>query len=152
MPRPIPSSLESKRWPYADNATSAVDELGRRIAIYGRRDDTVTYSEVVRGIELRMPNVRGGAPFELGVPDWADLDRAILGELLGKLCLESIRRGDFLASAVVTSANEYKEPSEGFWALVRELGWFSSRDRDRRVLYWSDELRRAEEWYATNTW
>lgn len=151
MPRTIPNWLESKRWPYAEHVPEAIEELGRRIADFGRRGETVTYSNIVHGIELRLPNVRGGTPFELGVPDWQEIDRAILGELLGRLSLESLRRGDFLASAVVTSTQS-KEPSEGFWALVRELELFSSRSPEQRVLFWSVELQRAFEWYGANRW
>lgn len=151
MRRQIPRELRVRRWPYADGSAAAVAELGRRIAEVGRREGTISYSDVVRGIELRLPNVHDGHPFELGVPDWPDLDRAILGELLGKLSLDSLDRGDFLASAVVTSKVS-GEPSEGFWALVSELGFFQSSNEEKRALYWSDGLRRAHEWYAANTW
>ena len=151
MRRQIPRALRVRRWPYADGAAAAVAKLGRRIAEVGRRETTISYSEVVRGIELRLPNVHDGHPFELGVPDWPDLDRAILGELLGKLSLDSLDRGDFLASAVVTSKVS-GEPSEGFWDLVSELGFFRSSSEQKRVLYWSDELRRAHAWYAANDW
>ncbi len=145
----IPPILRDRNWPYADGAGKAVTEVADRIARTARRGGTISYSDVVKGIELRLPNVEHGHPFELGVPEWRDLDRAILGEILGKISLDMYAKHGILASAVVTSKTS-GEPSEGFWLLVEELGLFRSRDETARVLFWADELRKAQEWYVAH--
>lgn len=112
-----------------------------------RRAGTIHYSELVQGIEIQLPNVDNGRPFELGVPEWRDLDRAILGQILGKISLDSYAKHGILASALVTSKTS-EEPSEGFWTLVEELGLSTATRQDARLLFWSDVLRQAHEWYA----
>ena len=151
MPDPILSQLQAKTWGYADGDPSALATLGERIAATGKERQLIHYSDLVRGVTVRLPNVENGTPFELGVPDWRDLDRSILGSFLGRLCVDSYRRGAFLASALVTSKGT-DEPSEGFWTLVDELGMLRSRAADKRLLFWIDEVRKAHNWYQANHW
>ena len=143
--------MMARHWEYSEAAPDAVVELGRRIANIGKRRDLVHYSKLVSGLELRMANVGDGAPFELGVPEWTDQDRKILGDLLGRLSLETYQRGKFLASALVT-AKGTQEPGEGFWTFVDELGLFTSTSPTRRLMFWSEQVRLAHDWYGSNTW
>jgi hypothetical protein len=145
------AKLEAMTWPYADRDPAALAELGQRIAEVGRRADLVTYADAVRGLTFRLANVDDGQPFELGVPEWRDIDRAVLGDFLGRLCVESYRRAGFLASALVTS-RETSEPSEGFWNLVAAADLYQSKSPSRRLLFWSEEVRKAPDWYADNQW
>jgi hypothetical protein len=142
------AKMLSKPWPYSEACPQAVTELGRRIAEVGKRRDLVNYSKLVNGVELRMAD---GVPFELGVPEWSDLDRNILGDILGRLSLDSYQRGKFLASALVTSKGT-QEPSEGFWIFVDELGMFTSTSPTRRLMFWTEQVRLAHDWYASNAW
>lgn len=96
---------------------------------------------------FRLSNVDDGAPFELGVPDWRDVDRNILGDFLGRLCVDSYREGGCFASALVT-AKGTSEPSEGFWNLLEALGVFRSTDANRRTMFWAGEVAKAHEWYG----
>jgi len=143
--------MTAKSWPYSEACPEAVVELGRRIAEVGKKRDLVHYSKLVNGLELRMADVANGEPFELGVPEWSDQDRKILGDLLGHLSLDSYRRGKFLASALVT-AKGTQEPGEGFWSFVDELGLCTSTSPTRRLMFWTEQVRLAHEWYAANTW
>jgi len=143
--------LLAKPWPYSEAAPEAVAELGRRVAEVGKRRALVHYSKLVGGLDLRMANVNGGAPFELGVPDWTDQDRNMLGDFLGRLSLDSYQRGNFLASALVT-AKGTQEPGEGFWNFVGELGLLTSTSPTRRLMFWSEQVRIAHDWYSSNTW
>jgi hypothetical protein len=145
------NKMIAKRWPYAEACPEALAELGRRIAAVGKRRELVHYSKLVSGLELRMDSVSGGAPFELGVPEWSDEDRKILGDLLGRLSLDTYQRGKFLASALVT-AKGTQEPGEGFWAFVDELGLFNSTSATRRLMFWTEQVRLAHEWYTSNAW
>jgi hypothetical protein len=145
--------MMAKRWPYSEACPEAVAELGRRIAAVGKRRDLVHYSKLVSGLELRLANADEGVGvrFELGVPEWTDQHRNILGDFLGRLSLESYQRGKFLASALVT-AKGTQEPGEGFWNFVEELGLFTSTSPTRRLMFWTEQVRLAHDWYASNPW
>lgn len=151
MSAPNLQKLLSRPWPYSDASPEAVVELGRRIANVGKRRELIHYSKLVSGLELRMPTVNNGAPFELGVPEWSDLDRNMLGDFLGRVSLDSYQRGAFLASALVT-AKGTQEPGEGFWNFVHELGVFTSTSPNRRLMFWSEQVRIAHDWYGNNAW
>lgn len=140
--------MMAQPWPYSDACPEALAELGRRVAAVGKRRGLVHYSKLVSGLEL---SIGDGAPFELGVPEWSDQDRKILGDLLGRLSLDTYQRGKFLASALVT-AKGTQEPGEGFWSFVDELGLFASTSPTRRLMFWTEQVRLAHEWYASNTW
>lgn len=141
----------AKPWPYSEACPEAVAEFGRRIAAVGKRQALVHYSKLVGGLELQLPNIDGGTPFELGMPEWGDLHRNILGDFLGRVSLDSYQRGQFLASALVTSKGT-QEPGEGFWNFVEELGLLTSTSPNKRLMFWSDQVRLAHEWYAKNDW
>jgi hypothetical protein len=145
------AKLLAKPWPYSTADPAAYAEISSRVARVGKRRELINYSRLTSGLELRIESVGGSVPFELGVPDWTDLDRSILGDLLGRLSLESYQRGAFLASALVTSKGT-QEPGEGFWNFVAELGVLSSTSPTRRLLFWSDQVRIAHDWYAANDW
>jgi hypothetical protein len=151
MAEPDLEKLRLKSWPYSEADPAALAEIGRRIADVGRRKDLIHYSKLASGVTLRMANVNDGEPFEMGVPEWSDLDRSILGDFLGKLSLESYQRGAFLASALVTSKGT-QEPSQGFWNFVEELGLFRSTSPTRRLMYWTQQVQLAHTWYAANPW
>jgi hypothetical protein len=143
--------LLAKPWPYSEADPGALVEIGQRVSRVGKRRELIHYSKLTSGLELRMAHVGGGVPFELGVPEWSDQDRSILGDLLGRLSLESYQRGAFLASALVTSKGT-QEPGEGFWNFVSELGAFTSNSPTRRLMFWTEQVRLAHDWYAGNSW
>ncbi|HEX5131778.1 MAG TPA: hypothetical protein VFX92_04750 [Candidatus Krumholzibacteria bacterium] len=145
------TKLLAKEWPYSTADPAALAEIGARVARVGKRRELIHYSRLTSGLELRIPSVGGGVPFELGVPDWTDLDRNILGDLLGRLSLDSYQRGSFIASALVT-AKGTQEPGQGFWNFVAEMGAFSSTSPTRRLMFWTEQVRIAHDWYATNAW
>lgn len=141
---PVREKFDQIRWHYAEKDPDARIELARRIRERARREKTLTYSELVDGVDFHLPNVNGGIPFQLGIPDWTDLDRAILGDFLGYISKESYEEGGIIASAVVVSKGT-DEPSEGFRALMRQIGLL--RRSDDAKLFWAGELGKAYEWY-----
>jgi hypothetical protein len=133
-----------------DGDARANREIERRIAQRAVKRRTIPYSELVDGVTFRLPNVAGGSPFQLGeLGEWTGLDSAILGSVLGRISADSYVRAGFLASAVAVSKST-DEPSEGFKALVREAGLLRSTKGDAFVLFWSDQLTKAYDWYAAN--
>jgi len=133
-----------------DGDSAANNEIERRIAARALQRRTIPYSELVTGVTFRLPNVAGGSPLRLGeMGDWTDLDRAVLGSVLGRISADSYLRAGFLASAVAVSKST-EEPSEGFKALVREAGLLRSTRGDAFVLFWSDQLTKAYDWYSSH--
>jgi hypothetical protein len=132
------------RWHYADYDPAARAELERRLTDTARRGDLVSYSHLVRGVLFSLPNVQS-SPLELGVPEWTDLHRAILGDFLGKISCASYEQAGFLLSAVAVSGSS-GEPSEGFRALAKELG-LSSTQGATYLDFWTEQVRQAQDKY-----
>ncbi len=143
------AKLTSMSWPYADRDPAALAKLEGRLADVGRREDLISYTDLVHGVTFRLPNVDNGQPFELGVPEWRDVDRDILGDVLGRLCVDSYRKGEFLVSALAKS-RETGEPSEGFWNLVAAAGLMQSKNANKRLMFWMEQVRKAHQWYGRN--
>lgn len=141
--------LATMDFPY-DGDVDANREIARRIAATARRRDTIPYGELVKGVTFRLANVARGQPFQLGeLGEWTDLDRAILGNVLGRISVDSFLRGGFLASAVAVSKTT-REPSEGFKALAQEAGLLRTTKGDAFVLFWTEQLNMAYDWYASH--
>jgi hypothetical protein len=104
-----------------------------------RREDLIAYSDLVRGITFNLSNVRE-SPLELGVPQWTDLHRAILGGFLGRISCDSYEQAGFLARAVAVSGTD-SQPSERFKALVKELDVVSTQG-DAYLAFWIDQVHR----------
>ena len=139
--------LDDIRWHFADQDDRARAALKERIAAAGRRRTTISYSDLVAGVEFRLPSVHGGHPFTIARDDWTEQHRNLLGDFLGLITVESHRAGGFLASAVVVGSTT-QEPSEGFVRLMRQIGKLQHTSRDRFVLFWAGELARAHDWYV----
>ena len=149
MPNIVAEKLTRMNWSYGDGDPQALLELKRRIAATARARRTIPYSELVKGVTFRLPNVAEGAPFQLGeLGVWTELDRSILGSFLGRISADSYLEGRFLASAVAVSMST-NEPSEGFRNLVRDIG-LMPKGRDAFVLFWSEQLTKAYDWYASH--
>jgi hypothetical protein len=147
MVDPVLERIRKLRWAYADYDAAARQEIERRLACTARNGVLITYSDLVSGIDFNLPNVKE-SPLRLGVPEWIELHRAIIGDFLGRISCDTYERAGFLASAVAVKAVT-DEPGEGFIALVRQLGMFSGpRGGTAFVEFWSDQVRRAQDWYA----
>jgi hypothetical protein len=136
-------------WAYAEQDLDAFAEIGRRVAAAGKRRDLLTYSELVSGIDFRLPTVLGGKPLRLGVPDWGDLHRAIIGDFLGRLCMETYMQGGFMGGALVV-ASETKQPSDGYRNLMRNVGVLRGSGDPEFLEHWVKETNKAYDWYAAH--
>ena len=140
--------LEACEWTYGDRDPVALAELSRRIAAIGRTSqDFLKYSELVDGVTFRLSNVANGAPFE--IREWNSLDRAIIGSFLGRIVLDSYRRGRFFASALVIGV-ESNSPGEGFWTLASQVGLLNSNNTDARDRLWFRQVDLARAWHRAN--
>jgi hypothetical protein len=143
----IAKRLAEYSWPYANQDPVALEALSRRVAAAGARRELLKYSEAVSGIDFCLPSVQGGAPVRLGVPEWSILHRNILGDFLGRLCLDTYVAGSFMGSALVV-ASETGQPSEGYRDLMRELGVLHGTRDDEFLRHWVAEVEKAYAWYA----
>jgi hypothetical protein len=143
----VAKRLAEYSWPYASQDPVAFDAIARRVAAAGARRELLTYSEVVSGIDFHLPSVHGGEAVRLGVPEWTDLHRAIVGDFLGRLCLDTYVAGHFMGSALVV-ASETGQPSEGYRGLMRDLGLLHGRSDDEFLSHWVAEVQKAYAWYA----
>ena len=146
---PIEARFRAIKWNYADKDPLARAELTRRLAVAARSGgDLPTYSDLVRGVEFRLSNLRDSVHV-IDTADWEDLDRAIVGDFLGYISMESYAEGGFFASALVVSKAD-GTPSEGFYNLLRELGLIKDSRSTKAMLLWSDHVKMAQEWYSAH--
>ncbi len=139
--------LERVRWRYADGDQTTLRELRRRIdAIGDAPEKFLTYTELVDGLEFRL--VKGGTPHRIGA--WDELDRAIVGDFLGRLVVDSYREGGFFVSALVVSREE-RTPGKGFYELAREIGALKSKDKLVELEFWMKHVNLAREWYSSRS-
>jgi hypothetical protein len=134
------------QWRYAPHDHRAAAELSRRIVNTAHRGSLITYSDLVRDITFRLPGLEEPER-KIDVSDWEDLDRAILGDFLGYLSMESYEEGGFFCSALVVSKND-GTPGEGFYNLLRELGLIAGSKTDKAMLIWVDHVAKAHKYYG----
>lgn len=133
-------------WTYAANDACALAELEERIAQAGRREGTLTYSELVKGVEFRLPNILSGKPFEIDVHNWTSLDRAVIGEFLGWISTCSYTNHGFMASALAVSS-QTQMPSDLFYNWMYEIGALKSNNEISQMAFWTEQLNKAYTYY-----
>lgn len=143
----IAQALVRKDWTWGDSDPAALEELRSRIAETGRRQDLMTYKRLVHGVLFRIPTVEGGTPFHMDLADGRELDRAILGSFLGRLCVDSYRAGQFMASALVVTDVD-RRPGRGFGRLMLEIGAIRSTRPAVVEDFWLAQVQRAHAWYV----
>jgi hypothetical protein len=146
----ISQRLAQYTWSYADQDASALAEITKRVAPTGEVGDLITYSDLVSGIAFLLPTVNKGKPFRLGVPEWTELHRAIIGDFLGRLCVDTYAAGRFMGSALVV-ASDTLQPSEGYREFMRQLGVLRGKSEAEFLAHWVPETRKAYDWYAQHT-
>jgi hypothetical protein len=100
-------------------------------------------------VTFRLANVAGAAPFEIVLGEGRDIDRAILGSFLGRMCADTYPVGGFMASALVVS-EATGEPGPGFGRLMAEIGAVRSARPAAVHDYWVRQVALAHEWYAAH--
>lgn len=139
--------LGQQVWAFAEQDLDAFAAISLRVADIGRQRQLLTYTQLVSGIDFRLRTVLGGNALRLGVPDWGDLHRAIVGDFLGRLCMETYLRGGFMGGALVV-ASETRQPSDGYRKLMRAVGVLRGNSQDEFLEHWSRETNKAYDWYA----
>ena len=146
MSDPILDNFARITWHYADKDPEALAELESRVAKAASKRGLLTYSDLVRGVEFNLANLREPRR-TIDVLDWQDLDRAIVGDFLGYMSMRSYEKAGFFSSALVVSKMD-GSPSEGFYSLLRELGLISSGKTDKAMYLWADHVAKAHTWHS----
>jgi hypothetical protein len=140
-------NIGQTEWTYADDDPKAVAALESRIAHAGRRQELITYSDLVRGVQFRLPTINGGEPYEIDVQSWEPLDRALIGDFLGYISERSYTKAQFMASALVVS-QDTQQPSPHFFLWMHEIHALSSLKEAEKLKFWSDQVNRAHAYFA----
>jgi hypothetical protein len=144
----VTEAFRAIHWRYAPQDVAAKAELQSRIAEAGRRGKLIVYSDLVRGVAFHLPSLTE-PQHTIDVNEWQDLDRAIIGDFLGYLSMESYAIGGFFSSALVVSKQDGL-PGEGFYSLLRELGLIASSKTDKALYLWADHVAKAHEYYSSH--
>lgn len=141
----IARQLKAIVWEYADKDPAALTILRSRIEETGRKFGLISYSDIVKGVEFRFPNMDGRV-YRIDTYDWSGLDRRIVGDFLGYLSMESYLAAGFFCSALVIARLESK-PSDIFFEWIKSLGILPNTREDSVLAFWSQEVRKAHHWY-----
>jgi hypothetical protein len=99
---------------WANKDPDSLTTLEGRIADAGRNLSMITYSDLVKGVDFHLPNVRNRQAYRVPVYDGSGFDRGVVGEFLGYISTRSYCANGFMASALVVNRLEYK-PSNLFF-------------------------------------
>lgn len=142
--------MSRESWRFANGDEQAYGRLGERLAAAAVNQRLLTYSELVDGILFRLPTVEA-QPLLLGVPSWEPLHRAILGDFLGRLAVESYQSHRFLISAIavqqegssVGQGPAHGQPSLPFFELAKRVGLLRDSTDIGRLEFWQEQVRLA---------
>jgi hypothetical protein len=137
--------LAETNWAYGDKDGAALAILEQRIAEAGRRQEFVTYSDLVKGVEFHLPQVRGGEAYRIF--EWTGLDRAIIGDFLGYISDRSYREAGFMSSCLVVNIEDH-QPSKGFFEWMKKLG--ALKGASDPLAFWTEQVKKAHEWYQSH--
>lgn len=62
---------------WADKDPNALSILEARIAAAGQNLQMITYSDLVKGVDFHLPNVRNGETYRVPIHDWSGFDRGM---------------------------------------------------------------------------
>ena len=127
---------------YLNSNDPALGELEKRIAAKGRLGQTVTYTDLVRGVAFQPKSVRGGTFHYIHY--WDDVNRAIISEYLSHISTQSQTNDGFMASSLVVSEQE-NIPSGPFFVLAKQLGVMKAKDD--KTIFWIGEINKAHDFY-----
>lgn len=142
----VAKKMEGVGWVYGDKDPKALAVLEERIADAGSKLGLITYSDLVKGVEFHLPNVRNGEAYQISIYDWTGLNRAILGDFLGYISARSYREAGFMASALAVNRAEYK-PSDLFFEWMKKLEVLPDTNQDTVLAFWADQVNKAHNWY-----
>jgi len=139
--------LQSIRWTYGDKDLNAIAELTAKIEEAGKRQALISYSDLVEDVVFHYSNIGNGEPYRIRTYDWSGLDRKIIGDCLGYICVQSYVAYGFMASALVVERRE-SQPSGIFFEWMKSLDVLPNLREETVLAFWADQVKKACQWYA----
>ena len=143
----IAERLQEIEWQYANRDLEALAILRNRVQETGKKFGLISYTDLVRGVEFHFPNVNEGAAYQINTYDWSGLDRRIVGDFLGYLCMESYLEAGFMCSALVIGKKKSR-PSEIFFEWMEYLDVLPNMEDATVLKFWVGQVKKAHQWYA----
>jgi len=134
--------MRATRWKWADKDRAALGELEFRLIKAARQGVPVAYSELVEGLVFRIPNLNGGKPHKIDTKDWADLDRALVGDFLGLVSSKSYESHGFMLSAMAVE-KDTGFPSGHFFKWMKDLGMLTDTSEEGKIRFWKKQFKQA---------
>jgi hypothetical protein len=141
--------MQQVDWVWADKDPDALATLEERIAEAGRNLSMITYSDLVKGVDFHLPNVRNGQAYRVPIHDWSGFDRGMVGEFLGYISMRSYCANGFMASALVVNRLEYK-PSDLFFEWMKRIEVLPDTNEGTVMKFWIDQVNKAHNWYKAD--
>jgi hypothetical protein len=138
--------MRAINWKWADKDPQALAALEEKIAAAGRNLQMITYSDLVKGVEFHLPNVRNGEAYRIPIHNWSGFDRGMLGEFLGYISMRSYCAHGFMASSLAVSRQEYK-PSDLFFEWMVRLNVLPNTNEETVLKFWIEQVNKAHNWY-----
>jgi len=138
--------MRAENWKWADKDPNALAVLEGKIAEVGRNLGMITYSDLVKGVDFHLPNVRNGQAYRVPIHNWSGFDRGMVGEFLGYISMRSYCEHGFMASALVVNRLEYK-PSDLFFEWMVRLNVLPDTNEGTVLKYWIEQVNKAHNWY-----
>ena len=145
----VEQKMAQVQWSYGDKDPAALSILENRIAKAGRDLGMITYTDLVRGVEFHLPNIKNGSAYSIMTFDWTGLDRRIIGDFLGYASYRSYSKHGFMASALVVNRDEFR-PSWHFFQWMEALNVLSDLEEDTVNAFWIDQINKAHNWYKAH--
>lgn len=139
--------MDAHEWRYSHEDPAALEEIRGRIENCGRQRGLISYSDLVSGIEFRLPSI-WDAPHSIDVHDWSGLERKVIGDFLGCITADSYREHGFMASALVVGKYQ-DQPSEHFFEWMEFLQILPDLARNTVLGFWVEQVRRAHMHYMS---
>ena len=137
--------IEAHEWRYSQEDPAALEALRFRIDQCGRRGALISYSDLVSGVEFRLPSL-WPQPHSIDVHAWSGLERKVIGDFLGCITTDSYRQHDFMASALVVGKHE-DHPSDHFFEWMEFLHVLPNLHPDTVLRFWVEQVRAAHRHY-----
>lgn len=129
-------------WIYATRDLDALDAMRQRLLEIGSKFGLISYTDLVKGITMKMHGVHDGEPFQITPDSWCGLYRRIVGDMLGYLSLESYTENGYWSSALVIGRVN-SQPSDIFFQWMVDLEVIDGKDDNYVLPFWSTQVHKA---------
>lgn len=109
-----------------------------------RRNEPITYSDVVQGIEFTLDD---GRRHTIDIHNWTGLDQRIIGQFLGFISVRTYDAHEFMASALAVDATNM-QPSKSFFDFALNIGALVRDTERERTAFWIRQFNLAHEHYS----